>query len=219
MLRVIFLCLLLANGAFYAWSHDFLRVYGIGPVVQSEPERLARQVHPEWVRLLSPEEVKAADALAQADLVPKECLQAGPFNTQQADKLRVALEPYLPAGSWLLDSTMLPERWIVYMGKFPSAEALAKKRGELANLDLKFEVLNDPALEFGLSLGAFETREAAAADLARLGQRGIRTARVVREHEASQVWQLKLTSVTAAMKPQLDALRASLDGKTLKKCE
>ena len=219
MLRVLLLCLVLLNGAFYAWSSGLLRAYGVGPVPQTEPQRLAQQVHPEWVRLLSAEEAKAAQAQAQAELVPKECLQAGPFDTLQADKLRVALEPYLPPDSWLLESTVVPERWIVYMGKFPSAEALAKKRAELANLNLKFEVLSDPALEFGISLGAFDTKDAATAELARLGQRGIRTARVLREREALQVWQLKLTAVTEAMKPQLDALRASLDGRTFKKCK
>jgi hypothetical protein len=151
-------------------------------------------------------------------LAPKECLQAGPFDDAAAGVLRTALETSLPPGSWQLDAVAQPARWIVYMGKYPNAEVLQKKRAELANMNLKLETLSNPALEIGISLGGFDTQIAANAELARLNLRGIRTARVVLEREATQVLQLKLPAVTEAMKARLESLRPAMAGNAFRKC-
>jgi hypothetical protein len=54
MLRLVFILLLLANGGYYAWSQGALRSFGLGPTTQSEPQRLAEQIHPERLVLLGP---------------------------------------------------------------------------------------------------------------------------------------------------------------------
>ncbi|MBL0243749.1 MAG: hypothetical protein IPQ22_07005 [Rhodoferax sp.] len=91
----------------------------------------------------------------------------------------------------------VPARWIVYMGKFANAEALAKKRDELAVMNLVAQALGNPDLEPGFSLGGFDTQAAAAAELSRLtSQRGIRTAKVVRERDQGDQNQLKLPALT-----------------------
>lgn len=218
MLRLLVLSLILANAAYFAWAQGLLRAYGYAPTVHTEPHRMAQQVHPEAVRVLPQDALKKAEVQRQADLAPKECLQAGTFDEAQASVLRAALENALPATVWQLDAVMEPARWIVYMGKYPNAEALAKKRGELANMNLKIEALTNSTLEIGISLGGFNTQAEAEAELARLNLRGIRTARVVQEHEARQVFLLKLPALTEAMKPKLDGVKPSLAGKSLKKC-
>ncbi|MBX9819002.1 MAG: SPOR domain-containing protein, partial [Burkholderiaceae bacterium] len=77
MLRLFVLVLLLANGLFFAWSHGLLRAYGFAPASVSEPQRMAQQIKPESITLLSASEIKRVEAQVQADLAPKECLQAG----------------------------------------------------------------------------------------------------------------------------------------------
>lgn len=218
MLRLLLLTLVLANGVYFAWTSGLLRAYGFAPAQQSEPQRAAQQIRPESLRILSAGEIKGVEAQLQTDLAPKECMQAGPFDPATAGALRVALEATLPPGSWQLDATAQPARWIVYMGKYPTAEALLKKRAELANMNLKLEALTNPALEIGISLGGFDSQIAADAELARLNQRGIRTARVVLEHEAAQVSQLKLPAVTEAIKTKLEGLRPAMAGKAFRKC-
>jgi hypothetical protein len=218
MLRLLLLTLVLANGVYFAWTSGLLRAYGFAPAQQSEPQRMAQQIRPEALRVLSAGEVKGVEAQVQTDLAPKECLQAGPFDEVAAGALRAALEAGWPPGSWQLDAVSQPARWIVYMGKYPNAEALVKKRAELANMNLKLEALTNPTLEIGISLGGFDTQIAANAELVRLNQRGIRTARVVLEHEAAQVSQLKLPAVTEPLKARLESLRPAMAGKAFRKC-
>jgi hypothetical protein len=65
MLKVLILFLLLANGAYYAWSQGALVQLGLAPTHQAEPERLQQQVQPELL-LVSP----AASTPAPATIAP-----------------------------------------------------------------------------------------------------------------------------------------------------
>ncbi len=220
MLRLLVLALILANSGYFAWSHGLLRAYGFAPASQSEPQRLAAQLRPEAVRLLSSSELKEQEAHAVASQAPKACWQAGLFDAPQAAVLRRALEAAaLPPASWRLESVEESAHWIVYMGRFPHAEALARKRAELTAMKFRIEPLDNPGLAPGLSLGGFATQEAAAAALLRLQQRGVRTARVVQERAPGQAWQLTLPALTDAMKNQLDEVTPALAGKPLHKCD
>lgn len=220
MLRVIVLLLALLNAVYYAWSHQLLRPYGFGPAVQSEPQRMAQQIQPQLVRIQSSDEVRRADnvAASQAAAATAGCLQAGLFDEAQAAALRQAAQAALPAGAWTLESATEPARWIVYMGKYPDAQTLARKRGELASLNLRFEPLNNPALDYGLSLGGFDTEERARVELAALGQRGVRTATVVQEHPELRGAVLRLPVVDDALRAKLDEIQSALAGHALMPC-
>jgi hypothetical protein len=217
MLRLFVLTLLLANGVYYAWSAGLLRAYGYAPVVQHEPQRLTLQIQPEVLRILTNIEQKKAEAPV-VEQVARECVVAGPFDKSQVPVLRRALEASLPSGTWQLDSVAYPARWIVYMGKFVDAQAVAKKRSELLALRLSPQSLYNPDLELGISLGGFDSQDEAAAELARLNQRGIRTARVVQERVAGPAIQLKLPALPSNLKPQLNELKPALAGRALVRC-
>ena len=47
MLKLLILLLLLANGAYFAWTHGALASLGLAPAHHAEPERLQQQVQPE----------------------------------------------------------------------------------------------------------------------------------------------------------------------------
>ena len=218
MLRLFVLILILANGLYFAWGAGLLRAAGFAPVQQQEPQRLAQQLKPEALRVLTPQEFKRVEAQALADLVPTECLQAGPFDDAQVGVLRHALELALAPGTWQLEPVTVPERWIVYMGKFANAEGLAKKREELAAMRLVPQSLTNPALEIGLSLGNFDNQTAAGAELAKLNLRGIRTAKVILEHPQGRQTQLKLPALTNELKGRLNDIKVALSGKPLRNC-
>lgn len=229
MLRLAVLLLVLANCAYFAWSQGLLAALGLAPAVQTEPQRLGAQMRPEAIRLLSADEARQLEnsgaaaarvngnSTASAPAVA-ECLQAGLFNEQQTATLRASLEKALPAGSWQLESSVEPAIWIVYMGKYTSPEALAKKRSELRRLGVNFRTVNSEALAPGLALATFTVQTDAEEELARVANRGVRTARVVQERTEARGQILKLGAVDSALRKQLDGLTPQLEGKALRPC-
>lgn len=215
MLRLLVLVLLLANGAFHAWSQGWLRGYGLGPSNQREAFRLEQQVLPETVQILPEAEARQLQARGPQQ---GECLQAGVFTDLQAAALRQAALAALPEGSWEMVGATEPARWIVYMGKYPDAQALARKRTELATLQLRFEPLANPELEYGLSLGGFETQAQAEAHLAALTRRGVRTATVVQERAEMRGFRFRLPAADAALQARAEGLRTTMAGKSLRSC-
>ena len=221
MLRLLVLLLVLANGAYFAWAQGMLQPYGYAPVQQSEPQRLDQQIKPETLRILSADEARRAETSAAFVTVarPPECLQAGLYDDKQSTVIRQALEPALPAGSWSLESAVEPARWMIYMGKFPNADALNKKKAELRALKLLFDSPSNTAMEPGLSLGVFDTQLAANQQLSALVLRGVRTAKVVQDRTEARGQMLKFPVVDDLLRPRLDEFKAALAGKALRSCK
>lgn len=218
MLRWLVLLLLVANGAYFAWSQGFLRAQGLGPLQEGEPQRLAQQIKPEAVRILSAEESRRTAASSPPPAEAPSCLQTGVLDEAHATRVRTVATDVLPQGSWSLDPAVVPARWILYMGKYPDEQAVDKKKAELRNRRVSFQALNNAALEPGLSLGSFTSEAAASAALVELGQRGIRTARVLQERPEKPGQRLRLPALDDAQRAKLEALRAVLAGQLLQAC-
>ena len=242
MLRLAVVLLLLANAGYYAWSQGLLRGWGLAPVDESEPQRMEQQIAPQNLRLLpqggkgaassaapagpassAPASTPAASGAASSPATvaappePPACLQAGVFDARQADALRRAAA-VLPEGSWTLEPTPITGRWMVYMGRFPDEEAVAKKRAELRALKIPYD-RPGAALEPGLSLGRFASEEAAERALATLVRKDdVRNARVVVERPETVSFQLRLPLVDARLRAQLNTLRPALAGNRLQPC-
>lgn len=149
---------------------------------------------------------------------PALCLQAGPFDEDQAKALRSALRNQeLPWDSYELRTQEIAGRWMVYLGKFPSQEVLVQRRSELRGRGVDTDRAGG-SLEPGLSLGRFSTEEAATRELTRMLRAGVRGARVVQERAASTVYSLQLPAVTSALQPKIKALEPALAGKPLRPC-
>lgn len=221
MLRLLVLALLLANAGYFAWTQGLLADYGFAPTVQAEPQRLSQQIRPEAMRLLTSTDARQLESpgtAASTSSPAPECLQAGLFTPEQTIALRFGLESSLPIGSWSLENSSEPGRWIVYMGKYANEEALAKKRAELRGMGVSFEPLNNPALGPGLSLGHFSSQAEAERELARIATRGVRTAKVVQEQSEIRGQLLKLPAVDAPLMAKLELLKPQLAGKALRPC-
>jgi len=218
-MRLFALALLLANGLYFAWSQGLLQPYGLAPAQQNEPQRLQQQIKPEALQRLTPEQFKQVEAEARKEQAPRHCLRAGPLDAPQAAAVRQSLQQSLPADSWVLDEVAVAARWIVYMGKYASAEVLAKKRAEVLAMNLKPETLGNPSLEPGFSLGGFASKGEADAALAKLAGRGLHTAHVVQEREARVEQWLKLPALNAEQESALAGLRSALGSSALRKCE
>jgi hypothetical protein len=218
MLRLTLLLLLLANAAYFAWSQRLLAPWGFAPAQQSEPHRLAQQIKPQALTVLPAEEARRLEANGTGtNGKPAECLQAGVFEETQVAGLKQVLASW-PADSWSLEPAAEPARWIVYMGKYLTAENVSRKKGELRQIGVSFENLSNPSLEPGLSLGGFATQAAAAQQLEVLSERGVRTAKVVQEREEVRGQLLRLPAVDDNLRPRLEDLKPALGGKNLRPC-
>ncbi len=218
MLRLFVLLLISLNGAYFAWTHGLLQSVGLAPEKQTEPERLLKQIKPGALQLLKPEELKRLLAPPPVGLRASECLQAGLFSQAQAEVLRSTLTANPEVGTWTLETASETARWIVFMGRYATAEDLAKKRAQLSALGLPVEPLLNPELGLGLSLGHYPSQTDANGALEGLNKRGVRTARVVMERPEIRGLMLKLKTTDATVQAQLDLLQPALAGKALGTC-
>ena len=140
------------------------------------------------------------------------------FTNAQANTLRASLQASLPDGSWTLNPVVEPPRWIIYMGRYADESMVAKKRNELRARGVRFEAVQNPSLNPGLSLGHFTSKPDADRELAKDAERGVRTARVIQERGEVRGQRLVLPAASAAVKAQMVAVKPQLAGKTLTVC-
>jgi hypothetical protein len=230
MLRAIVLLLIAANLLFFSWTQGWLDdLTGLRPHPEREPERLSRQVHPERVTVLPPgaasaSAASAAAASAAAASAPQRgaCLEAGPFASGASVSAIAALQavqPPLPAGSWAEVKIERPGSWMLYMGRFPNREVLAKKEEEIRRTRLPYQEVTTPTeYTMGFSLGRFEDRASAERGLEQIGQRGVRSARVVELAAPATVHVLRADNADATLAAQLTALRLPALGRGFVPC-
>jgi hypothetical protein len=218
-MRLVVLLLVLANAGYLAWTQGWLASYGLAPVQQREPQRVAEQINPSAIRVLPPDEARRVEAAASQAAAPSvSCLASSLLNEASGRGLRSVLESGWPAGAWVFEPSVESARWIVYMGKYPNADAVARKKAELRQLGLSFQPLLNPAMEPGLSLGTYGTQAEANAQLNALTRRGVRTARVVQERQEVRGELLRLPAVDEALRARLEELTPHLGGKPLVPC-
>jgi hypothetical protein len=101
MLRALVLALIVANLAFWAWSEGAFSALGLAPTQERDPGRLALQVRPDAVRVLSAAAPAASRPATAPGRVAPQCLEAGPFAAAEIEAAERALAVLaLPEGSW-----------------------------------------------------------------------------------------------------------------------
>lgn len=207
MMRALVLVLLVANLGYFAWAQGWLDgVTGSRATGDREPERLARQVNPDAVRLLSPNDA----ALSAAAPAPAACLEIGPFTPAELPAAEAAWQDLLPAGTTTSSRTETPAVLTVYLGPFPIREALTRRLEELARLQLRVparEITSPTPLAPGISLGRFDDRATADRALAEFAQRGLRAARVVELSPARTAITVRVEQAGSDLQARLVALR------------
>lgn len=221
MLRLFALVMLLANAGYFAWSQGHLRALGWGPVEQREPERLVGQVGADKLRLEGSTPTPATPSPTPTTTAAEAtaCHAVAGLNPAQATAVTTALGGAgLDDKRWTLDESVLPERWIVYVGKFPSADLLNRKKTELRSLRVEFRDVNAPALQPGLALGTYSTEAAAQTALQELGRSGVRSAKVTKEREEQRSVAVRLPALTEAERVRVEPLVQQAVGKPLAAC-
>ena len=213
-MRALFLLLLAANLAFYAWWR-----YG-APADAADPAPLSRQIEPEKLKVIAPGSLPPVSAAKKPAPLSSNCMEWGSFTVADAPRAEQALEP-LGLGERLAQRrTEEHAGWWVFIPPQGSRQLALRKAAELKQLGVEeyFIVQDDSALRWALSLGVFRTEEAAQARLAALRGQGVRTARVgERDTLVPKIW-LQVKSVDAPLQARLKEIARQVEGSELKNC-
>jgi hypothetical protein len=202
MLRALVVLLLLLNALFFGWTQGWLdRVVGIKAGGDREPERIAKQVHPERITLLSPQ---AASALQT-----RSCLELGPLPSDAAlAEAQAALQRAgFAASDWQVQTNEQPGVWAVASIRLPTKDFQARKEETYKKMKIAFEHLSGPPEELpSLVLSRHASDKAAAAALEALSQRSLKGLRVLQLQAPLKRHSLLLAKVDGAQQAKLAGL-------------
>ncbi len=126
MARTLVWMLLLLNALYWSWAQGWLLPYGFGPLSQREPQRLAQQILPEAITLVTQAEARLKPmAAAPEDAL---CLQTGLLDEAQVALVRPYLESSWPAEGWVFESApglrlRLPAMTAALQARLPELKA------------------------------------------------------------------------------------------------
>lgn len=208
-MKTLFLLLIAANVAFFAWSR-------IDTMSEGESSRLGRQIAADKIKLLTPQQVAALGPAKVAQL-PNICLEWGGFTEAEKAAALAALEP-LQLGRQLTQRRVeSPSAYWVYVPPLASKPAAEKKVAELRALGLKdFFIVNDGALKNAISLGVFKTEDTAGKFLESVKALGMKTAKSGARAQTIQQTVFVIRDPQPAQAEQMQALKAGFAGTDVK---
>ena len=212
-MRALFLLLLFANLAFYAW-------WRYGAPADADPAPLSRQIQPEKLKVVAPGDLPPLSAPKKPVSIGASCLEWGSFTLADTARAEQALEP-LALGTRLAQRrTEEAAGWWVFIPPQGSRQGALRKAAELKDLGIGeyFIVQEDGEHRWALSLGVFRSEDAAQARLAALRASGVRSARIgTRETVVPKVW-LQVKSIDAPLQARLKDIARQVEGTELKDC-
>jgi hypothetical protein len=208
-MRTIFLLLLLANATLFLYTR-------LDDASDSEGARLAEQVQPNKIRLLSPQQVAILGPAKMAALADV-CLEWGPFNDGERARALAELEP---AGLGRLLTQKRVENSTAYWVFLPRATnrgAAEKRVADLKAAGIKdLFIVDSGPQRLAISLGVFRTEEAATAYVGDLAKLGIAEARAGPRQQVIVQTLLVIRDPEAAVVARVRALQASYPGSEIK---
>jgi hypothetical protein len=175
---------------------------------------------PESAAAPSPASVSLAQPLPNE---PRQCVQLGALTERQADALKPVLAQVLPPDAWVLERSVQPARWVVYIGRLPNAETLVSRRAELRQLGVAYRDVSVPGLPPGLALGTYSNEASAQQALRDVTRAGVKGARVAEERTEVTLYMARLPKVTATQRAAASRALAAVagnpwGGKSLQPC-
>ena len=231
-MRLLFLLLLAANLALFAWTQ-----YYAPPEGASDPEPARRQISPEKIRLVAakdlsgpapaapkrPAETVPAPAPAQvaASAPPGACIEWGGFAVAEAPRAEQALAPLALGARLTQRRSDETAGWWVFIAPQPNRAAALKKTAELKGLGIDdyFVMQDEGKLRWAVSLGIFSSEDAAKSRLESLRAKGVRSAQVgERETQVAKIW-FQVRGPDAALQAKLKGIAQGLPGTEVRNCQ
>lgn len=231
-MRALFLLLLAANLAFFAWW-----TYYSPPDAGRDPKPLTQQVEPQKLRILPPEGEFPKDAAKPVegqtpplkpaggqpispDAPVAACQEWGAFAVADVARAELALGPLALGERLAQRRTDESAGWWVFMPPQGNRAGAQKKSAELKSLGIDdyFVVQDDGPTRWALSLGVFRTEDAAKGRLEALKAKGVRSAQVgARDTPVQKVW-FQVRGASAAQQGMLRELTTGFPGTEIRDC-
>ena len=222
-MRALFLFLVLANVAFFAWSRHFAQPQppaagGTGAPREVAPEKL--KIVPRAAPAAAAASPSAPAKPLAASVAPGKCLEWGSFTLTDYPRAQQALEPLGLGERLVARRTEEVAGWWVFIPPQGNRQSALRKAGELKALGVHdyFIVGEESESRWALSLGVFRSEEAARGRLAGLRAQGVRSAQIApRQTMVPKVW-LQVKGVDAALEVRLLEAAGQLEGSELRTC-
>jgi hypothetical protein len=235
-MKALFLLLVLLNLALFAWQRGWL-----GTVVEAghEPARLARQINPERVRVLTPQAVEAltkagksasnerpaapvpptAAAAAPAPLAGN-CLQLGDFEGEAIARARSRLDAVAPGARLTVRTVAVPGWYLVFLPPLKTRADAERQIAELRQRGLSDIALigEGSSLRNGVALGSFRDPQLAARRRAEVEAAGAKGARVSERPTSVEAARFEVRGIDAAQAQALTELQKEFEGSRLEAC-
>ena len=208
-MRILVLLLLLANLTLLGYTK--LDSLGTG-----EGVRLAQQIQPNKIVLLSPQQV-AALGPAKVSALADVCVEWGPLSDTDKARALASLEPLDLAKLISQKKVEVVANYWVFIPPAPNRSAADRRMEELKAQGVKDLLLVDGGPQrFAISLGIFRTEDAAQARLAALEAQGVKTARVGARVQAIAQTALVVRDPPAPAVARLKELQGAFPGSEIR---
>ncbi|HTN49571.1 MAG TPA: hypothetical protein VMK32_09085 [Burkholderiaceae bacterium] len=231
-MKLTFLLLLLLNLALLAWQQG---VFGRFAESGREPERIARQLQPDRIRVLSEKDVqelrerasqaRAASAVATAapavpDLTqPQACVEFGDFTGTDVARVEAALLQLGLGSRQTARPVELPGWYLVYLPPFKTRVEAERAAADLSKRGVKdLLVLGDGPLRLGVSLGSFRDPELARGHAVAMEKLGIKNVRVADKPSPITATRYQLRELDVPAAQQLASIRKEFPAQSIRPC-
>lgn len=221
-MKLAFLLLLLVNLALFAWQRGFF-----GPVFETgrEPQRIAHQVAPEKLRVLTPEQLAAlrstAKSAANTAAAKPACFEFGDFDDDGLARVQARLAT-LALGERLQSRRVEGPGWhIVYIPPLQTRAEAERVAQDLRSRGVRdFVVMGETStLRNGIALGSFRDQELAQRHANELEKLGVKNVRVSERAASAEATRFEIRQVDAALAQQLAEIQKEFPQSQLGACE
>lgn len=208
-MRTVIILLLLANLTLFAYTR-------LDSSSGGEPARLAEQVQPDKIKILSAQEVAALGPAKMAALADV-CIEWGPLSDTERARALNDLAP-LALGPLLTQRRVDVEgAWSPMLGPFATRAMAERRVAELRARGIAEAVVIDNGKgQFTLAFGAFRTEAAAAARADALAQQGVTGAKAVRREQSTGQNAIVVRDPSQPVVVRLKELQSGYPGSELK---
>ena len=230
-MKLVFLLLLLLNVALFAWQQG---AFGHFAESGREPERIARQLQPDRIRVLSERDVQelrerasqarsvsaAAPVPSPPDLsLPQACVEFGDFQASDVARVEAALLQLGLGSRQTARPVEVPGWYMVYLPPYKTRPEAERAAGEVAKRGVKdLLVLGEGPLKLGISLGSFRDPELARAHAAAVEKLGVQNVRVSDKPSPVTATRYHLRELDAAAAQQLASIRKEFPAQSIRPC-